>query len=541
MNWVEGVVRRLTVASRAVDRGPETAASLSPTLAASWRSDLPASIVVFLVALPLCLGIALASNAPLFAGVISGIVGGIVVGILSGSQLMVSGPAAGLTAIVVSAIATLGSYPAFLTAVVIGGAVQIGLAWLRAGVVGYYFPSSVIKGMLAAIGLILILKQLPHAVGYDADFEGDESFLQANQENTFTAIAHAMGAIQPGAIVISLMGLALLILWDRTQLKKIKLLPGPLAAVLVGVALNFLFRAVAPEWGLNATHLVALPVADSLGEMGAFFAFPDWSAISRVDTWRVALTIGVVASLETLLSLEATDRMDPYKREAPTNRELFAQGVGNMTSGLIGGLPVTGVIVRSSANIDAGAKTKASAILHAVLLAFAVFAIPALLNQIPLASLAAILLYTGYKLAHPKLLRHMWRQGGKQVTPFLVTIIAILLTDLLIGIVIGLAVGFAFILLELIRFPCFEVISPAGAVLTRVRLNEQVSFLSKASLVKFLERVEPGGRIEIDGTRCLHIDHDVLEYLSDFRRTARLKQIDLRLVGVDLPSVTPSH
>lgn len=540
MNWLDGVVRRLTEAPRLFDR-PGAHAVLLPSLRSSWRSDVPASIVVFLVALPLCLGIALASGAPLFSGVISGIVGGIVVGMLSGSQLMVSGPAAGLTAIVVTALATLGSFPAFLTAVVIGGAVQFALAALRAGVVGYYFPSAVIRGMLAAIGLILILKQIPHAIGYDADFEGDEAFRQPNQETTFSALEHALRSIEPGAVVISLVALALLVLWDKTALKKLRLLPGPLAAVAVGVGLNLLFGVVNPSWQLESSHLVALPKPESLADVVSYFSFPEWSALGRADTWRVGVTLGVVASLETLLSLEATDRMDPFKREAPTNRELAAQGVGNVVAGLIGGLPVTGVIVRSAANVDAGAQTKLSAVLHGVLLAAAALTIPALLNLIPLASLAAILLYTGFKLAHPRLLHFMYSQGYKQLVPFVLTVIAILLTDLLVGIGIGLAIGFVFILLDQLRYPCYTIVSPGGAVLKRVQLQEQVSFLNKASLATLLEELEPGSRIELDGSHCRHIDHDVLEFLSDFRQTARVKNIDLRMVGIELPPVSPSH
>jgi MFS superfamily sulfate permease-like transporter len=507
----------------------------------SWRTDLPASIVVFLVALPLCLGIALASGAPLFSGVISGVVGGLLVGALSGSQLMVSGPAAGLTAIVVTAIGTLGSYEAFLAAVVLGGGVQLALGGLRAGVLGYYFPSSVIKGMLAAIGLILILKQVPHAVGYDADFEGDESFIQPNHENTFSALLHALQSVEPGAIVISVVGLALLLAWDLTPLKRIRLLPAPLVVVLVGLALNLVFKSTASAWTLESAHLVALPTPATLGDFAAFFSFPDWSAVSRLDTWRVAFSLGIVASLETLLSLEATDRLDPFKREAPPNRELFAQGAGNIAAGLIGGLPVTGVIVRSAANVGAGARTKLSAILHGLLLASAAVSIPGLLNHIPLASLAAILLYTGFKLAHPKLLVHMWRQGATQATPFVVTIVAILLTDLLVGIAIGLSVGLLFLLIDHSRQRCYEIVSPPGAVLMRVRLHEQVSFLSKASLASLLNGLEPGSRVEIDGSRSSHLHHDILEFLSDFRQTALLKNIDLRFVGIELPPSSPAH
>jgi MFS superfamily sulfate permease-like transporter len=454
---------------------------------------------------------------------------------------MVSGPSAGLTAIVVSAISTLGSFRAFLTAVVLAGVVQLLLAALRAGVIGYYFPATVIRGMLAAIGLILILKQIPHALGYDADYEGDLAFVQATGENTFSAISHALERIEPAAVVLSLTALAMLVVWEKTRLKSIKLLPGPLAVVAVGIIGQWLLPTLDSSLQLGPEHLVGLPVVASLADLGALVAWPDWSVVTRPETWRIAVTLGIVASLETLLSLEATDRMDPFKREAPTDRELAAQGAGNIVAGLIGGLPVTGVIVRSAANVDAGAQSKRSAILHGILLLAAVLLIPAVLNLIPLASLAAILIYTGFKLAHPRLLRHAWAQGRTQWVPFVVTVVAILLSDLLVGIGIGLSVGFAFILLGQLRFPCFTVVSPYGSVLTRVRLHEHVSFLQKASLMQMLDRLPAGSRIEIDGSGCRHIDHDVLESISDFRQTSKLRKIDFRTVGIELPAVSPSH
>jgi MFS superfamily sulfate permease-like transporter len=454
---------------------------------------------------------------------------------------MVSGPAAGLTAIVVTALATLGSYRAFLAAVVLAGVVQLLLAVLRAGIIGYYFPSSVIRGMLAAIGLTLVLKQIPHAIGYDADYEGDEAFAQLTGENTFSAIGHALSRIEPAAVVLSLVALAMLVLWDKTRLKRIKLLPGPLAVVLAGIVGQWVLPMLHPALQLAPEHLVGLPTPGSFGEVLGLLSFPDWSALARLDTWRVALTLGIVASLETLLSLEATDRMDPFKREAPTDRELAAQGIGNIVAGLVGGLPVTGVIVRSAANVDAGAQTKLSAIIHGVLLLLAVLTIPLLLNRIPLASLAAILIYTGFKLSHPRLLRHAWAQGRTQWAPFVVTVVAILLSDLLIGITIGLVIGFVFILFDQLRYPCYTVVSPQGSVLTRLKLQEQVSFLHKATLARVLDELPPESRIEIDGTACQHIDHDVLEFISDFRQTARLKRIDFRTVGIALPPVSPSH
>jgi MFS superfamily sulfate permease-like transporter len=311
--------------------------------------------------------------------------------------------------------------------------------------------------------------------------------------------------------------------------------------VLVGIAGQLVLPSLHPALALGTEHLVALPVLSSLADLGQLLAFPDWSALYRPETWRIAVTLGIVASLETLLSLEATDRMDPFKREAPTDRELAAQGVGNIAAGLIGGLPVTGVIVRSAANVDAGAQTKRSAILHGVLLFVAALTIPVLLNHIPLASLAAILIFTGFKLAHPKIVRYMWTQGRIQFVPFVVTVVAILLTDLLVGIVVGLAVGIVFLLLDHARTPCFQVVSPAGSLLTRIRLHEHVTFLGKGSLAALLDGLGPGSRIEIDGSTCRRIDHDVLEFISDFRRTAELKRVDFRTVGLDLPPVSTSH
>jgi len=539
MTWTEAVLQRLTSAPAGTEAVGATV--MAPSGTSSWRADIPAAIVIFLVAVPLCLGIALASGAPLFSGIISGIVGGVVVGALSGSQLMVSGPAAGLSAMVMTAIVTMGSYRAFLATVVVAGLVQVLLAVARAGIVGYYFPSSVIRGMLTAIGLILILKQIPHALGYDADFEGDETFVQMNAENTFSAIVNALARIQPAAVILSLAGLALLVLWDRGPGRRLRLLPGALVAVLLGIVGQRVLPLFNPALQLGPEHLVGLPVIRSIADFGAMFATPDWSALLRVEAWQIGVTLGIVASLETLLTLEATDKLDRYKREAPTDRELAVQGVGNVIAGLLGGLPVTGVLVRSAANVDAGAQTKSSAILHGLLMAVAVFVIPVALNMIPLASLAAVLIYTGFRLAQPQLVRHMWSQGRMQFVPFLVTVVAILLTDLLMGIMVGLAVGFLFVLFDQLRYPCYTVVSGAGSVLKRVRLHEQVTFLNKASLAQFLDSLPAKSRIEVDGRGCRHIDHDVMEFISDFRQTAIIRQIDFRTVGIALPPVSPSH
>ncbi len=513
----------------------------SPSLRDSWRSDLPASLVVVLVALPLCLGIALASGAPLASGIVAGVIGGIVVGLLSNSQLMVSGPAAGLTAIVVAGITALGSFEAFLASVVIGGVLQIALSLMRAGIIGYYIPSAVIKGMLAAIGVILILKQLPHAVGYDADFEGDETFTQTNAENTLTALTQMLEQIQVGAVIIASAALAVLVLWGRPAFKRLKVIPAPLVVVLLGIATNQFFVEFFPALAIRSTHLVQLPIAESARDWLSFFTFPSWNALATVETWRLGVTIAIVASLETLLSLEATDKMDPYKRESDTNRELLAQGIGNTIAGLIGGLPVTGVIVRSAANIDAGARTRWSAILHGMLLLGFVLAIPTFLNLIPLSALAAMLLYTGFKLASPALFKTSWALGWSQFVPFTVTVVAIVMTDLLMGIGIGLAVALFFILAEYLRQPALRVVSVKGSVLTRYVLPDQATFLAKANIERTLNEIPDGSRVEIDGTRTTRFDYDVLEQLHEFKETARLRKIDYRLVQVPMAPTTPTH
>jgi MFS superfamily sulfate permease-like transporter len=513
----------------------------APSLRETWRADLPASLVVVLIALPLCLGIALASGAPLSAGIVAGVIGGIVVGMLSNSQLMVSGPAAGLTAIVFAGIGTLGSFDRFLVAVVIGGVLQIALSVARAGVIGYYIPSAVIKGMLAAIGIILILKQLPHAVGFDADFEGDEAFRQANAENTFSALSEVLGQVQAGAVAIAVVSLTVLVAWSRPALRALRVVPAPLVVVVIGVLLNQLFAQYFPSLTLRAVHLVQLPVTTSPAEWLTFFTFPNWGAVTSIDTWRIGVTIAIVASLETLLSLEATDKMDPYKRESDTNRELLAQGIGNTLAGLVGALPVTGVIVRSAANIDAGARTRWSAILHGGLLLAVVLAIPGLLNLIPLAALAAMLIHTGFKLAAPALFRTSWRQGWAQFIPFTVTVVAIVISDLLIGIAVGLFVAGAFILAQYLRQPALRQISPDGAVLTRYALPDQATFLAKANIERTLNALPAGARIEIDGSNTTRFDHDVLEQLHEFTATAQLRNIDYRLVNVPAALTIPTH
>jgi MFS superfamily sulfate permease-like transporter len=499
--------------------------------ATTWKADLAAGLVVFLVALPLCLGIALASGAPLASGLISGVIGGLVVALISGSQLMVSGPAAGLTAIVATALTTLGSWEAFLAAVVLAGVLQLGLGAVRAGIIGYFFPSSVIKGMLAAIGIILIMKQLPYALGQTAV---PSAFSEGEDGVLFGALRSALAALTPAVLFISVASLALLAVWDKTRLKKLKVLPGPLAVVLFGTAVNEVLRATGSPLALNPDQLVTLPFSNGgPRELFSALSFPDWSVLSHKAVYTVAVTIALVASLETLLSLEATDKLDPYKREAPANRELLAQGVGNILAGLIGGLPLTGVIVRSSANIDAGGRTRWAAFSHGVFLLVAVAMIPALLNRIPLAALAAILLYTGYKLAHPRQLRTAWRIGLDHFIPFTVTIVAILATDLLIGIMVGLAAGIFFVLRA--NFQMAYHLQEENfhySKSLRLVLAEETSFLNKASIVNTLNGIAPGSTVEIDGTRAQYIDYDVLEILHNFTETAKLKNITLTLVGI---------
>lgn len=514
------------------------APQLDESFAATWRFDLPAGMVVFFVALPLCLGIALASGAPLLSGLITGIVGGLIVSWLSGSQLMVSGPAAGLTAIVITAIAQLGSFDRFLTAVVLAGALQLLLGVLRAGIIGYFFPSAVIKGMLAAIGLILILKQLPYALGAGIAPQGLDDTDPASSGGTFAPILDAATSMHPLAVALSVGALLLLMFWDRIAPPAVRrVLPAALMVVAIGVVAVLAVAAAAPGLALPQAAMVTLPTPSSLGELVSLLAFPAWGAVTDPAVWRVAVTIAIVASLETLLSLEATDKLDPFKRNAPANRELFAQGVGNMVAGAIGGLPMTGVIVRSAANVGAGGRTWRSAFFHGGLLLGAIVAIPALLNRIPLAVLAAILLFTGFKLAHPRLFRDAWRVGPKYFVPFVVTVGAILATDLLVGICVGLAVGAFFVLLDdYAHAYSFQVEESADRHRVRLKLAEQVTFLNKARINRALHGLPSGSHVTVDATASRHIDHDVVELLHEFEQHARARGIDLRLVGVPQPN-----
>ncbi len=492
-------------------------------------ADLPAALVVALVALPLCLGIASGSNAPYFSGIIAGIVGGIVVGAISGSPLSVSGPAAGLTSIVASAIAEVPTFEAFLLSVVIAGCIQLFLGFVKAGVIGDFVPSAVIKGMLAAIGIILIMKQLPHLVGYDADFEGDESFVQPDGQNTISELLYAFRYISPAAMLIGFMAIAIQLLWD-TQLfkanKVLRLTPAALVVVLAGVLINYAFVVWYPELALVEEHLVNIPISGSISSFVSLFTFPDIAFLSNYNVWLTGVTIAIVASLESLLSLEASDKLDPYKRVSPTNRELIAQGSGNIISGLIGGLPVTAVIVRSSANINAGAQSKMSAILHGVLLLFCVYFIPDILNMIPKSALAGVLIFVGYKLAKPTIFKEQYKKGLDQLLPFVVTIVVILFTDLLVGILVGILVGLFFVAYSNFKTAILVVRDEEQYI---VRFSKEVSFMNKAFLKRKLEEIADGSYVLIDGTKSNFIDKDIIEVVNDFTKHAALKGIEVEI------------
>lgn len=501
------------------------------------KSDLPASIVVFFVAVPLCLGIALASGAPLFSGIIAGIVGGIVVGMASGSPLGVSGPAAGLAVIVLTAIGALGSFQTFLLAVVIAGFIQLALGFAKAGFIAYFFPSSVIKGMLTGIGLLIILKQIPHAFGYDKDPEGDDSFIQSDGGTTFSGIENALNSITPGAILIAGISLAILILWDTVLTKKHKifqLIQGPIVVVVLGIIMFNLYQNGTLNYSLTPDQVVNIPVPADLSGFFGQFTFPNLSAITNIKVWETAIVLAIVASLETLLCVEATDKLDPYKRITPTNRELKAQGLGNVISGFIGGLPITQVIVRSSANINFGGKTKLSTILHGVFLLLSALTIASLLNMIPLASLAAILLMVGYKLAKPSLFINMYKMGWEQFIPFVATVVGILATDLLKGITIGILFGIFYTLRHSYRnaYHMKEVVTTEdGREVHHLVLAEEVSFFNKASVLNALDKIPANSRVIIDCTQSKSIAHDVLELIKNFESNAKTKNITVEKIN----------
>ncbi|MDH5604087.1 MAG: SulP family inorganic anion transporter [Cyclobacteriaceae bacterium] len=493
-------------------------------------------MVVFLVAVPLCLGIAMASGAPLFSGIIAGIVGGIVVSLISKSPLGVSGPAAGLAVIVLIAIQDLGSFEIFLFAVLIAGVIQILLGIMKAGVIGYYFPSSVIKGMLAGIGIIIILKQIPHAFGYDQIPEGDFAFSQSDGHNTFNELFYMLDAISTEAIIITVISMIILILWERPFMKKVRIfqfVQGPLVVVITGILLNLYFMSTA-NLSLRDNQLVSIPVSASFVGFFSQFTFPDFSQWANPDVYKIALTLAVVASLETLLCVEATDKLDPQKRVTPTNRELMAQGVGNIFSGLIGGLPITQVIVRSSANIQSGGMTRASAFFHGVLILISAMALPRVLNMIPLASLAAILFMVGYKLARPALFKQVLRTGQSQFIPFVVTILGIVFTDLLVGIGLGLATAIFHILWKNYKIPFhFDPNKYEKGKPIVISLSEDVSFLNKAGILRTLKNLPDNMRVIIDASQSKNIDPDVIEIIDDFTESAKTRNITVELIGLD--------
>lgn len=497
------------------------------------RYDLPASLVVFLVALPLCLGIALASGAPLFSGLVAGVVGGTLVGLLSGSEVSVSGPAAGLTVIVASGINTLGTFEAFLLAVTFSGILQLLLGFVKAGIIGNYVPNSVIKGMLAAIGVVIILKQIPHALGRDSNFVGDFDFFETESgtSNTILDIIKAIYSFSPAALLITLTSLALMLTWETKLLRRfrmVRLVPAPLLVVVIGVLINEYFRLSLSDLYLRTEdgHLVMVPISQGFRDFLRYFTQPDWSAWSNKDVYSVALSLAIVGSIETLLSLEAADKLDPYRRISDTNRELKAQGIGNLISGILGGLPVTSVIVRTSANAYAGSRTRLSSIFHGLLILISVLTIPMLLNKIPLACLAAILLVIGYKLTKLEIYRDMYAAGLDQFLPFIITVVAIVVTDLLTGITVGMVVGFFFVI-RTNHHAAITIVSQDAYYL--VRFNKDLSFINKNELKEKLMRIPANANLIIDGTRSTFIDNDIYDVVKDFEENAKFRNISIEL------------
>ncbi len=509
------------------------------------KYDLKAGLVVFLVALPLCLGIALAQNAPLFSGIISGIIGGIVVASISGSKLSVSGPAAGLTSVVLASVMTLGSFEAFLLSVAIAGIIQIILGICKAGIIGYYFPTAVIKGMLSAIGIILIMKQIPHLLGDDKDPEGDETFFQVDDENTFSEILKTFDSPNLGSMIIGAVSIFILIAWQWKIIKKNKILsqiPSALLVVIVAVILDLIFNRIAPGLEVKDEHLVKLPVFSGPQDFFSSLLHPDFSAWRNPKIYEIAFVIAAVASLETLLSLEAVDKLDPNNQVSPTNRELIAQGVGNLCSGLVGGLPITSVIVRSSANVNAGGKTQMSSILHGVLFLIAIFLLPNVLQLIPLSALAAVLIMTGYKLARPALFKSIYHQGLDQFLPFIITILVMLFTDLLKGVTVGIIVAVIFILKQNYKSP-FKMIREEidGKLNIFIKLSQNVTFINKGKFIELFKTIPPGAIVTIDGGKATFIDKDVLEIISVFKQSSHIHKIKVILEEVEEVEILNTH
>ncbi|SHG33737.1 SulP family inorganic anion transporter [Flavobacterium johnsoniae] len=503
-------------------------------LFANLKSDFASGLVVFLVALPLCLGIAMASGAPLFSGIIAGVVGGIVVGYLSQSHISVSGPAAGLTAIILTAITDFGAFDVFLLSVFIAGIIQLALGFLKAGSISNYFPTNVIEGMLAGIGIIIILKQIPHAFGYDADFEGDQAFIQNDGSNSFSFLFDVLNHIHLGAVLISAISLAVLISWDKVPfLKRLKLVPGALVAVILGVLLNEFFISTGSSLAIAKEHLVSLPVPKSFDEFKSILVTPNFAAITNPQVWVVAVTIAIVASIETLLCIEASDRMDVQKRYTNTNIELKAQGVGNIISSLLGGLPMTSVVVRSSANNNAGAKSKMSTIIHGVLLLISVLSIPVILNKIPLATLATVLILVGYKLAKPATFMHFWEKGKYQFIPFIATLVFVVATDLLKGVALGIVISIIFVLRgNLKRAYNFKKEEYEDGDIIHIDLAQEVSFLNKAAIKQTLSKIPENSKVVINAHDTEYIAHDVLDLIREFKETRAVDEnIRVKLTG----------
>jgi MFS superfamily sulfate permease-like transporter len=496
-----------------------------------FKKDALAGLIVFLIALPLCLGIAQACHAPLFSGVVAGIVGGIVIGFLSASNLSVSGPAAGLTAIVLVAITELGAFEIFLCSVVIAGVLQVAIGYLKGGAIANYIPSSVLEGMLAGIGLTIIIKQLPDAVGYAKN----SSAVMADAEDGFAmnTLTTAMQHIEPGAIVISLTGLLLLILWELKAFRRVKAIPVGVLVVVAGTVLNEMFRGASPQMALDSSHLVKLPIPASVGDFFQQFTFPDLKGFTNPVVWKTGVVIAVVASIETLLCIEAVDKLDPMKRYTPTDREMKAQGIGNIVSGLLGGLPITSVIVRSSANLNAGAQTKRSAIFHGVLLLLCAATIPVILNMIPKAALAAILIFTGYKLCKPSMFRHVWKSGKSQFIPFIATAVCVVSLDLLKGVGIGMVISIFYILRNNMSIPYYYKRSTfSDGELIKLTLAQEVSFLNMASIKETLDKLPENSSVIIDASHAKYIDFDVLSLIREFYNSRAMdKGIKMSLVG----------
>jgi MFS superfamily sulfate permease-like transporter len=509
------------------------------------NNDLPAGLVVFLVALPLCVGIAIASGAPPFSGIISGIVGGLIVSWLSGSQLSVSGPAAGLTVILFNGIHKIGSYEGLLTATIIAGVVQIILGYARAGIIGHYFPSSVIRGMLASIGLILIFKQIPTFLGIDTIFFGIEGFRLNDTYETFSKILHIIINMNFAPFIIGIISLILMLIWEKPAIKNtkiLKLIPGAFVAVFVSIGLNEILIRFYPSVAITGKQLVSLPTLNHLSELNTHLISPDFSVLSNWNVWVVAFTISIIASIETLLSIEAADKLDPNKNITPTSRELKAQGVGNIISGLLGGIPMTAVIVRTSANISAGGRSKMSSFIHGLFLTVSILSIPNILNKIPLSTLAVVLIVIGFKLTKPALYNNQYQLGPEQFIPFITTIISVLLTDLLIGISIGMILGVFFVLKANYLNPySYEKIESDDHHIIKIRLSEQLSFINKASINKLLHELPEKSIVEINGEFVKYIDYDVLEEIYEFKSTAKEKNISLTIKNIPYVSLKGSY